>query len=185
MVHQKVIKKLNFFFENMKINNYKNIFLDRDGIVNDVILRGDIVSSPRSLKEFKFRNDFLDFAKKIDKYHTFFLVTNQPDIKRNLLKLDDLEKMHHKLMKILNFEEIFVCVHDDKDNCLCRKPKPGMILEAITKHNLNYEECVMIGDSLKDIKAASSAGISAFLLDTDYNVNVSSGNRIKSLTSLI
>ena len=56
----------------MKINKFKNIFLDRDGIVNDVILRNNIVSSPRSLEEFKFRDDFLNFAKKIDKNHNFF-----------------------------------------------------------------------------------------------------------------
>ena len=98
----------------MKINEFKNIFLDRDGIVNDVILRDGIVSSPRSLEEFKFRDDFLNFAKKVDKKHNLFLVTNQPDIKRKLLKLNDLQKMHDKLMDILSFKEIFVCAHDEK-----------------------------------------------------------------------
>ena len=56
----------------MILSKFKNIFLDRDGIVNEVILRGDVVSSPRSIEEFKFREDFLDFAKKIDKRHNFF-----------------------------------------------------------------------------------------------------------------
>ena len=169
----------------MKINEFKNIFLDRDGIVNDVILRDGIVSSPRSLEEFKFRDDFLNFAKKIDKNHNFFLVTNQPDIKRKMLKLDDLQKMHDRLMNILSFKEIFVCAHDDDDNCSCRKPKPGMILEAISTNNLKYGECIMIGDSLKDIEAANSAGISVVLLDTDYSSHISFSNKIKSLTSLI
>jgi D-glycero-D-manno-heptose 1,7-bisphosphate phosphatase len=169
----------------MKINKFKNIFLDRDGIVNDVILRNDIVSSPRSLEEFKFRDDFLNFAKKIDKNHNFFLVTNQPDVKRKLLKLDDLQNMHDQLMNILPFKKLFVCVHDDEDNCSCRKPKPGMILEAISTNNLQHNECIMIGDSIKDIQSANSAGISALLLDTNYNTHIMFNNKIQSLISLI
>ena len=169
----------------MKINRFKNIFLDRDGIVNDVILRDGIVSSPRSLVEFKVRDDFLKFSKEIDKNYNFFLVTNQPDIKRKLLKLNDLQKMHDKLMDILSFKEIFVCAHDDDDNCSCRKPKPGMILEAISRNNLKYDECIMIGDSLKDIGAANAAGIDALLLDTGYNNHISFDSKINSLLSLI
>ena len=169
----------------MKINKFKNIFLDRDGIVNDVILRDDIVSSPRSLEEFKFRDDFLNFAKKIDKNHNFFLVTNQPDVKRKLLKLDDLQNMHDQLMNILPFKKLFVCVHDDEDNCSCRKPKPGMILEAISTNNLKHNECIMIGDSIKDVQSANSAGISTLLLDTNYNTHIMFNNKIQSLISLI
>ena len=169
----------------MKINKFKNIFLDRDGIVNDVILRNDIVSSPRSLEEFKFRDDFLNFAKKIDKNHNFFLVTNQPDVKRKLLKLDDLQNMHDQLMNILPFKKLFVCVHDDEDNCSCRKRKPGMILEAISTNNLKHNECIMIGDSIKDVQSANSAGISTLLLDTNYNTHIIFNNKIQSLISLI
>ncbi len=169
----------------MILDKYNNIFLDRDGIVNDVILRKGEVSSPRSIDEFIFRKDFLSFAKKIDKNYKFFLVTNQPDIKRNLLNENLLNEMHMKLINILDFEEIFVCMHDDDDNCKCRKPKPGMILDAISKHNLNHEECIMIGDSIKDLKAASAAGIDAFLLDTNYNENIDYSFKIKSLVSLI
>lgn len=169
----------------MKINKFKNIFLDRDGIVNDVIHRNGIVSSPRSLKEFKFREDFLNFAKNIDKNHNFFLVTNQPDVKRNLLKLEDLQIMHDELMNILPFKRLFVCVHDDEDNCSCRKPKPGMILEAISTFNLEHNECIMIGDSIKDIESASGAGINALLLETNYNADITFNDKIKYLIDLI
>tara|TARA_B100001057_G_C22738891_1_gene906925 strand:+ start:244 stop:753 length:510 start_codon:yes stop_codon:yes gene_type:complete len=169
----------------MTLDKYINIFLDRDGIVNDVILRKGVVSSPRSIDEFIFRKDFLSFTKKIDKKYKFFLITNQPDIKRNLLNENHLKEMHMKLMNTLHFEEIFVCMHDDDDNCICRKPKPGMILDAISKHNLNNEECIMIGDSIKDLKAASAAGIDAFLLDTNYNEGIDYSFKIESLVSLI
>ncbi len=169
----------------MSLNKYTNIFLDRDGVINEVIFRKDTVSSPRFIDEFKFRKDFLSFAKNVDKTKKFFVVTNQPDVKRKLLRENHLKEMHKKLMDILDFEEIFVCMHDDDDNCKCRKPKPGMILDAISKYNLFHEECIMIGDSVKDLKAANAAGIDAFLLDTNYNKCVDYSYKIQSLISII
>lgn len=165
------------------MNKYKNIFLDRDGVINEIIYRKDKVSSPRLLEEFKIREDFLTFSKNIDKKLNFFLITNQPDISRRLLKLNVLKKMHDELSKVLSFNEIMVCMHDDKDNCNCRKPKPGLILRAISKYKLVPEECVMIGDSLNDMIAAKSAKIDFFLLDTDYNSHISDVRKIKSLIS--
>ena len=169
----------------MSLNKYTNIFLDRDGVINEVIFRKDTVSSPRFIDEFKFRKDFLSFAKNVDKTKKFFVVTNQPDVKRKLLRENHLKEMHKKLMDILDFEEIFVCMHDDDDKCKCRKPKPGMILDAISKYNLFHEECIMIGDSVKDLKAANAAGIDAFLLDTNYNKKVDYSYKIQSLISII
>ena len=85
----------------MSLNKYTNIFLDRDGVINEVIFRKDIVSSPRFIDEFKFREDFLSFAKNVDKTKKFFVVTNQPDVKRKLLRENHLKEMHKKLMDIL------------------------------------------------------------------------------------
>ena len=67
-------------------NSYKNIFLDRDGVVNEMIMRGNVVSSPRSVNEFIFRQDFLDFVKGLRDKKNLFIVTNQPDIRRGLLQ---------------------------------------------------------------------------------------------------
>ncbi len=51
----------------IKIYNYKNIFLDRDGVINEVVIRDNLISSPRNVSEFRFRNDFLNFIENIDK----------------------------------------------------------------------------------------------------------------------
>lgn len=169
----------------MKISKYKNIFLDRDGIINEVVMRDGVVSSPRSYKEFYFRDDFIKFSKKAGKIFNFYLITNQPDISRGLLKKNDLKKMHADLKKILPFKEMYVCQHDNNDNCSCRKPKPGMITEAIRKNNLAFEDCIMIGDSIKDIDAAVAAGIDVFLLNTVYNSHINFNNKINSLISII
>ena len=113
------------------------------------------------------------------------MITNQPDISRGLLKQNELEKMHADLKNILSFKEIYVCQHDNNDNCSCRKPKPGMIIEAIKNNNLLPKDCIMIGDSLKDIEAAKAAGIDVILLNTVYNKHIVFNNKINSLISII
>jgi len=75
----------------MNLNQYKYIFLDRDGVINKIIKRSEIISSPRCMDEFIIRDDFKVFSEKVDKEnYEFFVVTNQPDIKRGLLSMDDL-----------------------------------------------------------------------------------------------
>tara|TARA_B100000886_G_scaffold316729_1_gene255555 strand:- start:455 stop:964 length:510 start_codon:yes stop_codon:yes gene_type:complete len=168
------------------LKKYKNIFLDRDGVINKIIKRGNVISSPRNFDEFYLRDDFLEFCKKIkEKDLVFFICTNQPDLKRNLLNVVDLENMHAKIKEHIEIREILFCGHDDIDNCNCRKPKPGMILEIINKYKLNKNDCLMIGDSQKDIDAARFAKINAYLLEKDYNKNVDCNNRINSLVDLI
>ena len=88
----------------MNLNKYKNIFLDRDGIINSIVKRDGIISSPRSIEEFKLRDDFIKFANSIkDKDFLIFVCTNQPDIKRNLLDLKELQKMHTLNIKLYRF----------------------------------------------------------------------------------
>ena len=169
----------------MNLNRYKNIFLDRDGVINSVVQRDEVISSPRSLKEFKLRDDFVMFANNLkEKELLFFVCTNQPDIRRNLLDLDELKKMHAVIESYIDLTEIVYCPHDDHDNCLCRKPLPGMINRMVTKYNLKREECLIIGDSYKDIAAGNNAHIDTCLLETIYNKNVKCANRIHKLTDL-
>tara|TARA_A100001015_G_C14494992_1_gene520745 strand:- start:27 stop:272 length:246 start_codon:yes stop_codon:yes gene_type:complete len=78
----------------MNLNKYKNIFLDRDGVINSIVQRNDVISSPRSIKEFKIRDDFVMFSNNLkEKGFLFFVCTNQPDISRNLLDLNELKKI--------------------------------------------------------------------------------------------
>jgi len=169
----------------MDIEQYKNIFLDRDGIINDVIIRGEVVSSPRLLSEFILRDDFIQFYEKLKNEKVFYVVTNQPDIKRQLLSTDNLESMHKELETFNSIKEIAICAHDDDDSCNCRKPKPGMINNTIKKHKLVRKDCLMIGDSIKDIKAAYSAKINSVLLKTSYNRHISDCVYVDSLLDLI
>ncbi len=148
----------------------KNIFFDRDGVINNVVIRDSRVESPRSIKEFSVKEDFLKFYDQVQqKDIKLFVVSNQPDISRNLMNNHELELMNDVLNSRFNFAEILYCKHDDKDNCTCRKPKPGMLNHLIQKYKLKKHESIFIGDSWKDMEAGKSAGIKTVFLSQPYN----------------
>lgn len=167
----------------MNIEKYKDIFLDRDGVINEVVIRNGSISSPRSFKEFKLKKDIKNFVKKFENKN-FYVVTNQPDISRNLLCLDELQKMHQIIIEELGIKNISFCPHTDEQDCDCRKPKPGMITSYIDEFNLVREKCLMIGDTEKDILAAKNAKISSVLIKTHYNAQLPEINFINSLKDL-
>jgi D-glycero-D-manno-heptose 1,7-bisphosphate phosphatase len=147
----------------------KTIFFDRDGIINDVILRNNAISSPRNLSEFRIKDEFITFYKQLPKTLNLFVVSNQPDITRQLLSVEVLEHMHDQLKAQCLFKEILYCPHDNANNCACRKPKPGMINSLLFKHQLKAEESIIIGDSEKDILAGQAAGIQTIYWRQYYN----------------
>jgi len=146
------------------------IFLDRDGVINRVIIRGNKISSPWKLEEFEFLPGVKDVLKKLREAGFLnIVVTNQPDVKRGNLKVEELEKMNQILKENLPIEEIKICPHDDSDNCSCRKPKPGLLIEAAKKYGIDLKNSFLIGDGWKDVEAGKAAGCKVILLKTDYN----------------
>ena len=166
----------------------RNIFLDRDGIINEVIFRDNKVGSPRAFSEFKLRQEFVEFYNSIKKEnYNLFVISNQPDIARKNMDIKELEMMTDRISSAFTIKEITYCTHDDPDNCDCRKPKPGMILELLKKYNLRKEESMIIGDSNKDAGAGRNAGVRTIILQTDYNrdSNIDSDYRVKSLLDIL
>ena len=150
----------------------KAIFIDRDGVINKVIMRNEEPSSPWKLEEFEiFPNvkECLETFKEMGFLNIVF--TNQPDISRGFLKMEDLEKMHKIISETLPVDEIKFCPHDNKDNCSCRKPKPGLILEAVKKWSIDLKKSYVVGDGWKDIEAGETVGCRTFLLRREYNKN--------------
>lgn len=166
----------------------KTIFFDRDGIINEVIPRDSYYHSPRELKDFHLRPEFYNLYRSLEPYHlTLLVVSNQPDIARGLLSLQTLEMMNAKMRAYFNFLDIRYCVHDDTDQCVCRKPKPGMVLDLMNLYGILPSESVMIGDSWKDMAAGKSAGLKTILLVTAYNQaeSVVSDYRVKYLDKIM
>lgn len=96
------------------------------------------------------------------------VVTNQPDVASGALARKTLDAMHAALCERLPIDDVRVCGHADADNCSCRKPKPGMLLDAARELSIDLERSFMVGDRWRDIAAAQAAGCPALFIDYRY-----------------
>ena len=87
------------------------------------------------------------------------VVTNQRDISRKKISLKTVKKINNFLQNETKFDDLFVCYHDDQDNCECRKPKPGLLLEAVKKWNIDLNESLMLGDKKPDMITPKRANL--------------------------
>jgi len=145
------------------------VFLDRDGVINKATIREGKPYPPASEDEFEF---LLGVPEAINNLHRagFFIivVTNQPDVRTGLQEQSVVEAMHRKIETACPIDEISVCYHVDRDNCICRKPKPGMLFEAARNWDLNLSQSYMVGDRWRDIGAGKAAGCATILIDNEY-----------------
>jgi len=150
--------------------NKRAVFLDRDGVINEVFLKKKKPVSPHGFEEFRFMKGISGPLEQFRKLGFLnIIVTNQPDIARGLLDIRELEKMHKKIKDKLPIDDIRVCPHDDKDMCACRKPKPGLLIKAAEDWGVELARSYVIGDSRRDIEAGKRAGCITVLLNKRYN----------------
>ena len=148
----------------------RNLFFDRDGIVNKLVSRDGGMYSPMTPDDFIIRDEFVRFYMTIHKKgFRLFVISNQPEIARGRLSVITLREMTDTMLRQFEFDEVTYCTHDDSDNCDCRKPKPGMIQKLISKYGLVRDECLIVGDSWKDMEAGRAAGIRTAFLESSYN----------------
>ncbi len=146
---------------------YKLIILDRDGVINED--SDEYVKAP---EEFIFIEGSLEAIVKLNRAGIKVAVaTNQSGIARGLFTEKTLQAMHYKLMLALqekggHIDKILYCPHNEKDNCLCRKPLPGMIQDLLDLFEVPAYETVVIGDSLRDLQAGQAAGCDTLLVRT-------------------
>lgn len=151
---------------------YKGLFLDRDGILNETILRDGLISSPRHMEEFRIYPEYIPLLEKAHLQEMrIFVVTNQPDIARGLLSIEELEKMHSYILQSFPIDELMFCPSADDENFF-RKPNPGMLLYLAKKWQIDLEKSYFIGDSRKDILAGKKAGVTSILYETAYNRSI-------------
>jgi len=97
------------------------------------------------------------------------VVTNQPDIATGNQDTGTLEAMHSRLMRELALDQVRVCIHVDADHCNCRKPEPGLLLDAARELNIDLASSCMVGDRWRDISAGQRAGCKCFFIDYSYD----------------
>lgn len=143
----------------------KAVFLDRDGVINNTLFKMGKPRAPYSMEEFSFI-DGVELAVKNLKVAGFLtvVVTNQPDVARGWVGMEQVEIVNNHVLQTLKVTEVMSCFHTDKDDCQCRKPKPGMILQAAKKWDIDLSKSFMVGDRLSDVDAGKRAGCISLLV---------------------
>jgi len=148
----------------------KAVFLDRDGVINRAVVHDGRPFPPLSLEDLVILPGVPE-ALRLLKERGFLLivVTNQPDVGRGSQKQETVEKIHTYLLKQLPLDDIFVCWHGQDGECNCRKPKPGLLLQAANKYGIDFENSFMIGDRWKDIEAGQVVGCTTIFIEKNYD----------------
>ena len=147
----------------------RTIFLDRDGVLNRAVVQAGKPYPPAGLAELQIVPD-APAALAALKAAGWLLVgvTNQPDVARGTQLRAVVEAINAAVLAALPLQDIFVCYHDNRDGCECRKPRPGLLYQAVAKYRSDLTASVMIGDRWKDIEAGQSAGCVTVLIDCGY-----------------
>lgn len=153
----------------MTAGRARAVFLDRDGVLNETLIRHGKPYPPATLEEFKIADDAKACMEQLKRLGLLLIVvTNQPDVARGTQSATVVEQMHARLKEALGLDDILVCYHDDAANCTCRKPRPGLLLEARERYSMDLSRSFLIGDRWKDIDAGDAVGCATILIDRHY-----------------
>lgn len=145
------------------------MFLDRDGVLNEAIVRDGRPYSPVTIDQLRIVPDAAAALGRL-KAAGFLLivVTNQPEVARGTQTRPAVEAMNAELGRQLPLDAFFTCWHDDPDECQCRKPKPGLLEEAAASLGIDLHRSFLVGDRWRDIDAGAAAGCRTVLIDYHY-----------------
>ncbi len=145
-------------------SNVNALFLDRDGVVNELVKQNGLYRSPRTAEEFRLIPGLVQFVRGLKNAgYLPVIVSNQPEIARGLVTRETVDSFHGRIEAEADIHHFYVCYHDNDTGCDCRKPKPGLIFQAAADLNIDLHNSVLVGDREKDMMAAQSAGVQAFL----------------------
>jgi D-glycero-D-manno-heptose 1,7-bisphosphate phosphatase len=145
------------------------VFLDRDGVLNDAVVRDGKPYSPAGLHELAVPPDVPDALRALRAAgFVLIVVTNQPDVARGIQERSVVEAINTELRARLPLDDVFVCYHDDRDGCSCRKPLPGLLLQAAAEHRIALAQSFMVGDRWRDVEAGRRAGCFTVRLERHY-----------------
>ena len=143
--------------------------LDRDGVINAAFLRDGRPHPPASLAELVILPGVAEACRRLRaEGFAVLVVTNQPDIARGTARAVDVAHINDVLLASLALDAILVCPHDDADGCHCRKPRPGLLLDAADRWDIDLTRSTMVGDRWRDIDAGRAAGVATVFLDRGY-----------------
>jgi D-glycero-D-manno-heptose 1,7-bisphosphate phosphatase len=162
------------------------VFLDRDGVLAEAIVRDNKAYAPLSLDEYRLVDEASRQVARLRAAGFKCLVfTNQPEVSRGLLDPELLEEMHALLRAEIPVDAVYTCPHDAEDECDCRKPGTGMLKAAKRDWNLDLEKSFVVGDRWRDIEAGRSAGCFTVLIERAYSECSTADVRVSDLGAAV
>lgn len=141
------------------------VFLDRDGVLNEATIRHGVPHPPQSLGDLVVAPGAEGACRALKAAGlVLIMVTNQPDLARGTATRAGVEAINAALQTRLALDDVFMCPHDDADDCPCRKPRPGLLLDAAARWHVRLDDSVMVGDRWRDIEAGHRAGCATVLV---------------------
>lgn len=142
------------------------VFLDRDGVLNELVHRDGHALSPRHVTEFRLVAGAAEAVQRLRRLgFGVFVITNQPDVARGFMAPSELEAMTSRLKEAIRPDGVAICPHDDADDCNCRKPRPGLLVGLASQWSLRLARSFVVGDSWRDIEAGRRAGCHTIFVD--------------------
>lgn len=137
----------------------KAVFLDRDGVINHTVLRRGAQRAPQDLSEWAWSEGVHDTLRALSaRGYLLFVCTNQPDVVRGWQTREQVDVFHALIERELPVSRIYACFHDNAAACECRKPRPGMLLQASREFGVDLAGSWMVGDRASDVEAGRAAG---------------------------
>jgi len=148
---------------------HRAVFLDRDGVLIWTAVRGGKPYAITETEPLVVLDGVSEACARLKAVgYLLVLVTNQPDIARGETSLDFVRQTNAHLVAALGLDDARVCCHQDSDRCRCRKPNPGLLIDAASALSIDLERSVMVGDRWRDIEAGRNAHCKTVLIERGY-----------------
>lgn len=146
------------------------VFLDRDGVLNAAVVRDGRPYPPARAEELEILPGVQGALADLKRAgFVLLVVTNQPDVARGSQRREVVEAIHASLQAALPVDGFYACYHDDDDHCACRKPLPGLLLDAARDWGVELTASFMVGDRWRDTEAGAAAGCRTVFVDHGYD----------------
>lgn len=145
----------------------KLIILDRDGVINHD--SDEYIKSPQEWVPVQGSMEAI--AQLTHAGYQIAVASNQSGIARRLFTMDTLVQIHNKMHRLVeevggHIDAVFFCPHAPRDDCDCRKPKPGLLIDIARRFKVSLEGLPIVGDSLRDLQAAAAVNARPYLVST-------------------
>ena len=125
--------------------------------------------NPLTMEDFQVNAEAGPWLQRLkDAGFVVIATTHQPGLSRGDLSRRELDRMHDHLRRLLPLDDLLICPHDETDRCPCRKPKPGLLVEASFAWRLDLDRSFVIGNKWQDAEAARTAGCTSLLIHSPF-----------------